>query len=297
MRFGQTCRGGEGDEDVFVALEAVEFRSGRDMAGPLDEHGHAETAFPRGPLLAAERRITGIGPHHHLVAVVGGVDDDGVVVDAQVFELLQEHADLLVMLEHLGAGDVGFGAAFVHGHLDILLRRMRPDMDGGAVEPDEEGLVALAHLVQVFQRLVEHFAIEGLHALARQLAVLFDLLLADAAKDRVHGRVIHVGRPGVQNVARTILLQVVRVLLAGVSELLRLLLGVEVIEIAIPLVEAVDGRQELIAVAQVVLAELARSRSPAISAPRPASGLPSGGRASTRECRWWSRRSAAASAP
>ena len=129
-------------------------------------------------------------------------------------------------------------------------------MDGGAVEPDEEGLVALAHLVQVFQRHVEHFAVEGLHALARQLAVFFDLLFADAAKDRIHGRVVHVRRPGVQNVARTILRQVGGVFLAGVGELLRLLLGVEVVEVAIPLVEAVDGGQELITVAQVVLAEL-----------------------------------------
>ena len=38
----------------------------------------------------------------------------------------------------------------------------------------------------------------------------------------------------------------------------RLVLGVEVIEIAEELVEAVDGRQELVAVAKVVLAELRR---------------------------------------
>ena len=38
---------------------------------------------------------------------------------------------------------------------------------------------------------------------------------------------------------------------------LRLLLGVEVVEVAVELVEAVHGGQELVAVAQVVLAELA----------------------------------------
>ena len=129
-------------------------------------------------------------------------------------------------------------------------------MDGGAVEPDEERLVALAHLVQVFQRLVEHFRVKSFHALASQLAVLFDLLFADAAKDGIHRRIVHIGRPRVQNVARTILREVGGVFLAGVSELLRLLLCIEVIEIAIPLVEAVDGGQELIAVAQVILAEL-----------------------------------------
>ena len=42
-----------------------------------------------------------------------------------------------------------------------------------------------------------------------------------------------------------------------VVRILRLVLGVEVIEIAEELVEAVDGRQELVAVAEMVLAELA----------------------------------------
>jgi hypothetical protein len=41
-----------------------------------------------------------------------------------------------------------------------------------------------------------------------------------------------------------------------VVELLGLFLGVEVIEVAVELVEPVHGRQELVAVAQVVLAEL-----------------------------------------
>ena len=39
---------------------------------------------------------------------------------------------------------------------------------------------------------------------------------------------------------------------------LRLLLGIEVIEVAEELVEAVVGRQELVLVAEMVLAELAR---------------------------------------
>ena len=43
--------------------------------------------------------------------------------------------------------------------------------------------------------------------------------------------------------------------------LLRLLLGVEVVEVAEELVEAVHRRQELVAVAEVVLAELARGVS------------------------------------
>ena len=44
---------------------------------------------------------------------------------------------------------------------------------------------------------------------------------------------------------------------AGIGPLLGLLLGVEVVEVAEELVEAVDRRQVLVPVAQVVLAELA----------------------------------------
>jgi hypothetical protein len=47
-----------------------------------------------------------------------------------------------------------------------------------------------------------------------------------------------------------VLLRVVRVL--------RVLLGVQVVEVAEELVEAVDGRQELVPVAEVILAELPR---------------------------------------
>ena len=43
----------------------------------------------------------------------------------------------------------------------------------------------------------------------------------------------------------------------------RLILGIQMVETAEELVEAVDGRQEFIAVAEMVLAELCRSRSPA----------------------------------
>jgi hypothetical protein len=43
----------------------------------------------------------------------------------------------------------------------------------------------------------------------------------------------------------------------GIVAVLGLLLGVQVVEVAVELVEAVDRRQQLVAVAQVVLAELA----------------------------------------
>ena len=46
------------------------------------------------------------------------------------------------------------------------------------------------------------------------------------------------------------------VLLAGIIEFLRLLLGIKVVQVSEPLVETVSRRQELVSVTQMVLAEL-----------------------------------------
>ena len=91
--------------------------------------------------------------------------------------------------------------------------------------------------------------------LLRQRAGVLDRLLADAAEARILRRIVAVGRLALQHAARAELgaeLGVLRVV--GV---LRLLLGIEVVEVAEELVEAVHGRQELVAVAEMVLAELA----------------------------------------
>ena len=80
-----------------------------------------------------------------------------------------------------------------------------------------------------------------------------DLLLADLAPARIDGRVVGVGRPGVQHVARAdLVLEVLRIV--GME---RVLHRVEVIEVAEELVEAVHRRQKFVAVAEMVLAELA----------------------------------------
>ena len=53
------------------------------------------------------------------------------------------------------------------------------------------------------------------------------------------------------------LLEVREVLFVGIVVLFRLLLGVEVVEVAVKLVEAMIGRQHRVQVAEMVLAELA----------------------------------------
>ena len=121
------------------------------------------------------------------------------------------------------------------------------------VEPEEERLAVALGLVDELEREVEDLVVHGLHPLGIERAGVLDLLLADLAPARLLGRVVLVRSPRMHHVARAdLVLELRRVVGMG-----RVLHRVEVIEVAEELVEAVDGRQELVAVAQVVLAELA----------------------------------------
>src|SRR5262249_54498596 len=113
-----------------MTLDSVADAAGGNVPGPLDHARDAPTALPSPAPLAAERRVAAVRPEHELVAVVGGVDDDGVVGLAQVLDLLQDGTDMLVVLEHAGAHDVFFGATLIHCHLHVLRIGMRPDVDG-----------------------------------------------------------------------------------------------------------------------------------------------------------------------
>jgi hypothetical protein len=93
---------------------------------------------------------------------------------------------------------------------------------------------------------VAELLVAGLHALLGQRAGVLDALGAVGV------------RPGADDAAGTEPLAEVRELLGRrVVGVLGLLLGVEVVEVAEELVEAVGGGEELVAVAEVVLAELA----------------------------------------
>ncbi len=69
-------------------------------------------------------------------------------------------------------------------------------------------------------------------------------------------RVVQVRCPSVEHATRAELRQVGGVFLAGIVELFRFLFRVEVIEIAEPLIEAMDGRQKLVAVSQMIFPKL-----------------------------------------
>jgi hypothetical protein len=118
----------------------------------------------------------------------------------------------------------------------------------------KNGLLSALAFSMNFQREVAYFVIHGFHSLGIKRSGILDPLFADLAPAWVHGGVVHVGRIRMAHVARTDdvqqILRVVRV--CGVFH------GVEVIEVAEELVEALHRRKELILVAEVVLAELAR---------------------------------------
>ena len=194
-------------------------------------------------------------------AVVGGVDDDGVVGDAHLVERVEERADGVVVLDHavdVFAVAVGVAAAMLGADVGAQVHARR-------VVPDEERLARRVLALHEVDRRRRGLVVDGLHALLGQRAGVLDGLLADLAEAGIDGRVVDVGRLGLQHAARAELREVCRIL--RIVGKLRLLLGVEVVEVAEELVEAVDGGQRLVAVADVVLAELAGGVAEALHHP------------------------------
>ena len=190
--FGLPAAASERREPVEPGDDAVLDLAGRHLARPADHRRRAEAAFHDRALALRERRLSAVRPGEDLGAVVGGEDDDGVVVDAHVLELLHHDADVVVELRHAGFmdGPAVLGVA----HRLVLRRQVRDDVHAGRIEPEEERLVVGLGLVDELERLVADFVVHGFHALRAQLARVLDLLLADLAPARIHGGVVDVGR-------------------------------------------------------------------------------------------------------
>ena len=234
------CLPGGGEQrrhPILKGHDVVDHLPRLDAARPADRRRRAEAAFPGGRLLAPEGGVAAIGPGHHLGAVVGGVDDDGVLRDAEVVQLLQQLADMPVMLDH----PIGIDAEA--GDAPAFRLQPRPDMHPRRVEPGEEGPVGPMRAVDEVQRASQEFLIHRFHPLHGQRAGILDALGAVRV------------RPGLQHAARRELAAEFGV--ARVVRVFRLVFGIQVVEAAEELVEAVHRRQMFVAVAQVVLAELA----------------------------------------
>src|SRR4029453_11608892 len=99
--------------------------------------------------------------------------------------------------------------------------------------------------------------VDRFHPLFCKWAGVMDGLPADPAEALVDRRVIGVGGLAVQYAARTEPFAKVRkILRVRIIGQFRLFLGIQVVEVAVELVETVDRRQIFIAVAEVVLADL-----------------------------------------
>jgi hypothetical protein len=95
----------------------------------------------------------------------------------------------------------------------------------------------------------EHLVVDRLHPLARERTGVLDALAPDAPEARILGRVVLVGGPRVDHPARAeALVEAREVLRRRPVGRLRLLLGVQVVEVAEELVEAVDRLQVLVEV-------------------------------------------------
>ena len=117
----------------------------------------------------------------------------------------------------------------------------------------KNGLPSCSCLVEELERVRQYLVVDRLHAFRTEFARIFDFLFPDFAPARLHSGIVHVRRPAMDHVARTDGgLECRRVIgMAGVLH------RVQVIEVAVEFIEAVQRGQELVQVAQMVLAELA----------------------------------------
>ncbi|MCY1293428.1 hypothetical protein D9M70_426870 [compost metagenome] len=233
---GITRGGQQGGEPVEAGEHLVGDFARLDLARPADQRRHPEGTFPVGVLLVAERRGRRVRPGPLVRAVVGGVDDDGVLGNLQVIQGLEQLADVAIVLEHAVGVLVARHAALpLHG-----LAHMGEGVHAGGVHPDEERLVGLDLLLDEVDGTLGGFVVDGFHALGGQRAGVLDLAVGKAAH---HAS----GRGGLGEFG---------IVLRPVGTL-GLLFGIQVVEVAEELVETMFGRQVFVAVAQVVLAELA----------------------------------------
>ncbi len=173
--------------------------------------------------------------------VVRRVHDDRVLGDPELVELVEHLPDALVVVDHR----VVVGRLPPPRLSKAPLLRVRAEVHVRGVDPDEERLPGVVLPLDEVERPVDDLVVDRLHPLLRQRTGVLDRVLA-ALRD-----------PALEDAAWAVPLAEVReVRRVRVVRQLRLLVGVQVIEVAEELVEAVVRRQVLVEVAEVVLAEL-----------------------------------------
>ncbi len=165
---------------------------------PSHHRRHPKLALPIGVLFTAERGHRCVRPRIHVWSVIGRVDDDRVVGDAEIIEYFQQFADVAVMLDHAVS-------VFVVRHAALPAHRrahMRVQMHARRVHPHEERFPLLHLPLDESDRRTCGLVVDRLHAPFGERAGVFDFLFANFPKARVDGLIVGVGGRAFQYAAR-----------------------------------------------------------------------------------------------
>jgi hypothetical protein len=178
--------------------------------------------------------------------------DDRVIGDAERVDFIENLADPFVVHDHAVA-------VLVLALATILVGDVRAEVHRRRVVPEEKRLVGLDLIFHPRDRSRGDFLIDRLHALLGERPRVFDRLLPDPAPARILGRIVHIGRLAVQHAAWSEFFEE-----AGHLRIVGkfgFFFGVQMVQIPEEFVEPVDRRKILVAVAEMVLAELTRGIS------------------------------------
>src|SRR6478609_8294621 len=140
---------------------------------------------------------------------------------------------------------------------------MRPGVAPRGVVPEEKWLCSLYRPLNEIAGTLHQLRIDVFHAdlgrsiharMRREWALICDLLFANTAPARVFRRIINVGRNAADDVARTE--HRAELLVLGVLRIVGFFQRIKVVEDSVELVKTVDCGQILIAIPQVILANL-----------------------------------------
>src|SRR5262249_45749657 len=79
-------------QPILLREDGVDRRAGFDHARPAYDHRYTEAAFPGRALFTLERHRPTVGPADDFAAIVGAVDEDRVVGDAEIIQLFHRLA-------------------------------------------------------------------------------------------------------------------------------------------------------------------------------------------------------------
>ena len=176
------------------------------MPRPLHDRRNAIPSVHDHSLRSRERRRATIGVRKGFCAVIGGENNDRILLKTLILEPLQHDADVVVHLLHPRPSRSADSAWL---HIWVRGVSARQHVAAGGVHPDEERLVVRSGLGHKVDRRLGDHLIKGGHVVfdsgpgaGRQRTLIHNFLLADLAPARLLCRVVDIRRPAVNQVAR-----------------------------------------------------------------------------------------------